>query len=478
LVHFSVLPQEFRVADIDAFVQAEAGALVAELSEWCAIPSISGDPVHEPDVRRSAEHLAGLMEAAGLDTEVLAADGGQPAVYGEWLGAGTGAPTITVYGHHDVQPADPVEEWTSPPFEPTVRDGYLHARGASDDKGQIHFQVSAIRHLLAADGRLPVNVKFFVEGEEESGSPTIDDFLGEHADRLACDLILGSDTGMVAEDVPSVVTAMRGLIYFQVDLRTAPADRHSGAYGGAVPNAHDELVRLLSGLKDGAGRIAIPGWYDDVVDLTEEERANFADLPFDPEQFKAVTGVGDLPGEEGFSPVERMSGRPTADINGIWGGFTGVGTKTIIPATAHAKVSFRLVADQEPARLEPLFERWVRERVPGHVEVAVQAFGGVKPALTPLDHPGNRAAAEAVARAFGKRPLFTREGGSGPERALSDALGAACVYLGVMLPSDRIHAPNERLLLANYYRGVRAAAYAFEEFAKPEVASALRKPPA
>jgi acetylornithine deacetylase/succinyl-diaminopimelate desuccinylase-like protein len=464
------------VADIDAFVQAEADALVAELSEWCAIPSISGDPVHEPDVRRSAEHLAGLMEAAGLDTDVLAADGGQPAVYGEWLGAGADAPTITVYGHHDVQPADPLEEWTSPPFEPTVRDGHLHARGASDDKGQIHFQVSAIRHLLAADGRLPVNVKFFVEGEEESGSPTIDAFLGEHAERLACDLILVSDTGMVAEDVPSLVTAMRGLIYFQVDLRTAPADLHSGSFGGAVPNALDELVRLLSGLKDDAGRIAIGGWYDDVVDLTDEERANFADLPFDPEQFKAVTGVGDLPGEEGFSPLERMSGRPTADINGIWGGFTGVGTKTIIPATAHAKVSFRLVADQEPARLEPLFERWVRERAPGHVEVAVQAFGGVKPALTPLDHPGNRAAAEAVARAFGKRPLFTREGGSGPERALSDALGAACVYLGVMLPSDRIHAPNERLLLANYYRGVRAAAYAFDEFAKPQVAAALREP--
>ena len=464
------------MADIDAFVQAEADALVAELSDWCAIPSISGDPVHKPDVRRSAEHLAGLMEAAGLDTEVLVADGGQPAVYGEWLGAGADAPTIAVYGHHDVQPADPLEEWTSPPFEPTVRDGYLHARGASDDKGQIHFQVSAIRHLLAADGRLPVNVKFLVEGEEESGSPTIDAFLGEHAERLACDLILVSDTGMVAEDVPSLVTAMRGLIYFQVDLRTAPADLHSGSFGGAVPNALDELVRLLSGLKDDAGRIAIGGWYDDVVDLTEEERANFADVPFDPEQLKAVTGVGALPGEEGFSPLERMSGRPTADVNGIWGGFTGVGAKTIIPATAHAKVSFRLVADQEPARLEPLFERWVRERVPGHVEVAVRAFGGVKPALTPLDHPGNRAAAEAVARAFGKRPLFTREGGSGPERALSDALGAACVYLGVMLPSDRIHAPNERLLLANYYRGVRAAAYAFEEFARPEVASALRKP--
>jgi acetylornithine deacetylase/succinyl-diaminopimelate desuccinylase-like protein len=464
------------VADIDAFVQAEANTLVAELSVWSAIPSISSDPQHAADVRRSAEHLAGLMEAAGLDTEVLTPDGGQPAVYAEWLGAGAEAPTITVYGHHDVQPADPLEEWTTPPFEPTVRDGCLHARGASDDKGQIHFQVSAMRHLLAADGRLPVNVKFFVEGEEESGSPNIDAFLAEHAERLACDLILVSDTGMVAEDVPSLVTAMRGLIYFQVDLRTAPADLHSGVFGGTVPNAVAELVELLGGLKDDAGRIAIPGWYDDVVPLTDEERANFAALPFDPEQLKAVTGVAALPGEEGYSPVERMSGRPTADVNGIWGGFTGVGAKTIIPAEAHAKVSFRLVADQDPARLEPLFERWVRDRVPGHVQVSVRAFGGVKPALTPLDHPGNRAAAKAVARAFAKEPLFNREGGSGPERALSDALGAACVYLGVMLPTDRIHAPNERLLLANYYRGVRAAAYALEEFARPEVATALRDP--
>ena len=464
------------MADIDAFVQAEADSLVTELSEWCAIPSISSDPEHSADVRRSAEHLAGLLEAAGLDTEVLAVDDGQPAVYAEWLGAGTDAPTVTVYGHHDVQPADPLDQWTTPPFVPTVRDGCLYARGASDDKGQIHFQVSAVRHLLAADGRLPVNLKFFVEGEEESGSPNIDAFLGEHAERLACDLVMVSDTGMVAEHVPSLVTAMRGLIYLQVDLRTAPADLHSGSFGGAVPNAVAELVALLAGLKDAAGRISIPGWYDDVVDLTDEERANFAALPFDPEEFKAVTGVGALPGEEGFSPLERMSGRPTADVNGIWGGFTGIGSKTIIPAEAHAKVSFRLVADQDPARLEPLFERWVRDRLPEHVEVSVRSFGGVKPALTPLDHPGNRAAARAVARAFGKEPLFNREGGSGPERALSDALGAACVYLGVMLPEDRIHAPNERLLLANYYRGVRAAAYAFEEFAMPEVAAALRTP--
>jgi acetylornithine deacetylase/succinyl-diaminopimelate desuccinylase-like protein len=286
-----------------------------------------------------------------------------------------------------------------------------------------------------------------------------------------------SDTGMVAEDVPSLVTAMRGLVYFQVDLRTAPADLHSGVFGGTVPNALAELVALLGRLKDARGRIAIPGWYDDVRELTSEERANIAAVPFEPEAFKRTAGVGALPGEEGWSPLERMGGRPTADVNGVWGGYTGVGAKTIIPAEAHAKVSFRLVADQDPDRLEPLFERWVRGSVPDHVEVAVRSFGGVRPCLTPLDHPGNRAAARAVARAFGRQPLFTREGGSGPERALSDALGAACVYVGVMLPSDRIHAPDERLLLANYYRGVRAVAYAYEELADPAVVAALRAGP-
>jgi acetylornithine deacetylase/succinyl-diaminopimelate desuccinylase-like protein len=462
------------VADIDAFVRAEADSLVAELAQWCAIPSISTDPDHAASVRRSAEHLAGLAEAAGLHAEVLSVDDGQPAVYAEWLGAGPAAPTVTVYGHHDVQPVDPLAEWETPPFEPTLRGGYLHARGASDDKGQIHMHLAAVRHLLAADGRLPVNLKLLAEGEEEAGSPNIAAFLEAHGDRLGCDLVCVSDTGMVAEDVPALVTAMRGLVYFQVDLRTAAADLHSGVFGGTVPNALAELVALLGRLKDGDGRIAIPGWYDDVLDLTDEERANFAAVPFDPETLQRDAGVGALPGEAGYSPLERLGGRPAADVNGVWGGYTGVGSKTVIPAEAHAKVSFRLVADQDPDRLTELFERWVRASLPAHVEVAVQSFGGVKPAMTPLDHPGNRALARAVARAWDAEPLFTREGGSGPERAISDAVGAACVYLGVMLPTDHIHAPNERLLLANYLRGVRAAAYAYEELAAPAVVAAIR----
>jgi acetylornithine deacetylase/succinyl-diaminopimelate desuccinylase-like protein len=461
------------VADIDAFVKGASEALVAELSEWCAIPSISTDPAYALEVRRSAEHLAGLMETAGLHAEVLPVDGGQPAVYAEWLGAGAQAPTITVYGHHDVQPVDPLELWTSPPFEPTVRDGCLYARGASDDKGQIHFQLAAIRHLLAADGGLPVNLKFFVEGEEEAGSPGIDAFLAEHADRLACDLIFVSDTGMYAADVPSLVTAMRGLMYFQVDLRTATSDLHSGEFGGTVPNAVAALVELLSKLKDADGRIAVPGWYDDVLDLTEAERAQFAALPFDAGAFQRTAGVLALPGERGWSPLERIGGRPSADVCGVWGGYTGIGSKTVIPAEAHAKLSFRLVSDQDPSTLRPLFERWVTENAPEGAEVGVQWLHGVKPCRTPLDHPGNQAARRAVARAWGIEPLFTREGGSGPERALSDALDASCVYLGVMLPEDHVHAPNERLSLANYFNGVRAAAYAYEEFARPEVAEAL-----
>jgi len=461
------------VADIDAFVKGASEALVAELSEWCAIPSISTDPAYALEVRRSAEHLAGLMETAGLHAEVLPVDGGQPAVYAEWLGAGAQAPTITVYGHHDVQPVDPLELWTSPPFEPTVRDGCLYARGASDDKGQIHFQLAAIRHLLAADGGLPVNLKFFVEGEEEAGSPGIDAFLAEHADRLACDLIFVSDTGMYAADVPSLVTAMRGLMYFQVDLRTATSDLHSGEFGGTVPNAVAALVELLSKLKDADGRIAVPGWYDDVLDLTEAEQAQFAALPFDAGAFQRTAGVLALPGERGWSPLERIGGRPSADVCGVWGGYTGIGSKTVIPAEAHAKLSFRLVSDQDPSTLRPLFERWVTENAPEGAEVGVQWLHGVKPCRTPLDHPGNQAARRAVARAWGIEQLFTREGGSGPERALSDALDASCVYLGVMLPEDHVHAPNERLSLANYFNGVRAAAYAYEEFARPEVAEAL-----
>jgi acetylornithine deacetylase/succinyl-diaminopimelate desuccinylase-like protein len=459
---------------LDSFVDRHGEELVAELAQWCAIPSISTDPTYTADVRRSAEFLAGRLDGAGLAADLLDVPGSAPAVWAEWLGAGPGAPTITIYGHHDVQPVDPVSDWDNPPFEPAVRDGWLYARGASDDKGQIHFQLAAVRHLLATQGRLPVNVRFLVEGEEEAGSPNIDAFLAAHAGRFGCDVIVVSDTGMYAEGVPSLVTGMRGMAYFQLDLRTADVDLHSGSFGGAVPNAAAAMVELLGRLRDGAGRIAIPGWYDDVVPLTAVEREQFAALPFDPVEFAATAGgVTALPGEAGFSPLERIGARPTVDVNGLWSGYTGPGSKTIVPAQAHAKVSFRLVADQDPAKLTPLFQQWVADNAPLGAEVKVTSMGGVRPCLTPIDHPANLAAGRAIERAFGVAPLFTREGGSGPERALSDALGAPCVYVGAMLPEDRIHAPNERFKLSQYFAGLRAAVYALDELAGPDVAGAL-----
>jgi acetylornithine deacetylase/succinyl-diaminopimelate desuccinylase-like protein len=461
------------MADISAFAHDRTEALVAGLATWCAIPSISTDPAFSADVRRSAEHLAGLMTRAGLSAEVVDVPGGQPAVLGEWLGAGPDAPTVTIYGHHDVQPVTPLELWTSPPFEPVVRDGALYARGASDDKGQIHLQVAAVGHLLATDGRLPVNVKFFVEGEEEAGSPNIDAFLAAYAERLACDVIVVADTGMHDAERPTLVTSMRGMAYFQLDLRTSGADLHSGEFGGTVPNAVAALVELLGKLKDADGRIQVPGWYDEVLELTPAERDMFAELHFDEDAFKRTADVTELPGEAGYSPLERIGGRPSCDVNGIWGGYIGAGSMTIIPAEAHAKVSFRLVADQDPAVLGPRFRQWVADNTPAGATVTVQDFGGVKPCLTPLDHPANLAAARAVERAFGVAPLFSREGGSGPERALSDALGAPCVYIGTMLPGDRIHAPDEHFEVRMYTRGLVAAAYALEELGSAEVAARL-----
>jgi acetylornithine deacetylase/succinyl-diaminopimelate desuccinylase-like protein len=463
-----------RMTGLDTFVGTYADELVAELVQWCAIPSISTDPQYAVDVRRSAEFLAERLAAAGLDAEPVAVPGAQPAVWAQWLGAGPQAPTVTIYGHHDVQPVDPLSAWETPPFQPAVRDGWLYARGASDDKGQVHFQLAAVRHLLASQGRLPVNVRFLIEGEEEAGSPNIEAFLAAHADRFACDVIVVSDTGMYAEGVPSLVTGMRGLAYLQVDLRTAEVDLHSGSFGGAVPNAAAALVELLGRLRDDSGRIAIPGFYDDVVPLSAAEREQFAALPFDQAQFAvAAGGVRALPGEAGYTPLERVWARPSVDVNGLWSGYSGAGSKTIIPAEAHAKVSFRLVADQDPARVARLFERWAVDNAPAGAEVSVTSMGGTRAALTPLDHPANLAAGRAIERAFGKAPLFTREGGSGPERALSDALGAPCVYVGAMLPEDRVHAPNERFKLSQYFAGLRAAVYTLEELGEPRVAAAL-----
>lgn len=464
------------MSDIERFVVHDRERLLAELMQWCAIPSVGTDPAHAADMQRSAQWLLALMSDAGLDAQILQMPGGHPAVYGAWLGAGTDAPTVLLYGHHDVQPADVLDAWESAPFAPEIRGDHLYARGASDDKGQVHLQLAAVRHLLATDGRLPVNLKVLIEGEEEAGSTTIVAMLRAHAELLACDVILVSDTGMYAADLPSLVVSMRGLMYFELSVRTCPTDLHSGAFGGAVPNAAGVLTGLLAKLVDAkSGRIAIPGWYDDVRPMDARERRSYASLHFDTDGFMRLLGLSQLCGERGYGTLERVGSRPSVDINGIWSGYTGPGSKTIIPGRADAKLSFRLVAHQDPNRLRPLFEQWVEREVAPGAQATVHYHSGVRPADTPLDYIGNRAVARAMERAWGRPPLFAREGGSGPERSLSDELGAPCVYFGVMLPDDHIHAPNEHLHLPSYFRGICAAAYVLEELGATGMAAALRQ---
>jgi acetylornithine deacetylase/succinyl-diaminopimelate desuccinylase-like protein len=431
--------------------------IVEELVDWLRIPSISAQPEHHDDVRRSAQWLAQAMKAAGLERVTILETPGAPAVYGEWCHAGSGAPTVLVYGHHDVQPVDPLELWGSPPFDPVIVEGECLARGAIDDKGQVLYQVEAVRGLLAETGRLPVNLKLLIEGEEESGSPHFEALLRTEAERLACDLVVVSDTGMWASDVPSACVGMRGLVAFDVTVRTGAIDLHSGQYGGGVPNPAHILARLVAALHDREGRVAIPGFYDDVRPLSEAELASLAALPFDEEAWRVAAGVGTLAGETGRTTLERISTRPTCDVTGLTVGYGGPGTKTIVPAQGNAKVTFRLVPDQDPGKVEEAFRAWVASQVPAGIEVEVESHGGVAPARTPVDHPAMGALSRAIEAVWGKAPLLTKEGGSGPEEALSRVLSAPLLFLGVGLPGDRIHAPNERMVMDQFWKGLLAA---------------------
>ena len=451
------------------WLDGERDRILATLFEWLRIPSISAQPDHAGDVRRSAEHTAGLLTAAGLThAEILETAGGAglPSVYADYLEAGPGAPTVLVYGHHDVQPVDPLEEWTSPPFEPVLVDGEVRGRGAVDDKGQTLFQIEAVRGLLAAGGPgLPVNLKFLVEGEEEVGSPNFEALLEAEAERLACDVVVVSDTDMWSPDVPSVCVGMRGLIAYGVELRTAPSDLHSGLFGGAVPNPAHLVARMVADLHDPDGRVTVPGFYDDVRPLSEAEEASLRAIPVDEEAWRAMAGVARLEGEAGRTLLERIWTRPTCDVTGLASGYAGAGVKTIVPATGRFTATFRLVPDQHPDAVGAAFEAWVRERTPEGVAVDITRMGGVAPALTPVDHPAMAALCRVVERVWGKAPLFTRIGGSGPEEALGRILDAPVLYLGVALPDDRFHAPNERMVLDQFWKGLLAAAELWAELA-------------
>ena len=448
------------------FIHSHRDRYVTELKEYLAIPSISALPAHQADVRRCAEWTAEEMRRVCLENVRLEETDGNPIVCGEWLHA-AGAPTILFYGHYDVQPVDPVELWESPPFEATVRDGELFARGAADDKGQVFMHLKAIEAHMKQHGKLPVNIKVIIEGEEEVGSGNLDTFVKAHKDELAADVVVISDSAMFDRGVPSICYSLRGLVYFQIDLRGTKSDLHSGIFGGAVANPNMVLAQMLAQMKDRGGHIKIPGFYDDVQALTDAERAEWRKLPFNEKQYRKDLGAPRLFGESGFTTLERVWGRPTFEVNGLLGGFTGDGAKTVIPAVSMAKVSMRLVPNQHPDKIAELFEAYLRKIAPKTVELTVTRMHGGKPWITEFDNKFVRAAGRAIEQGFGKEPVFCREGGSIPVvSTFQEELGVPAVLFGVGLPDENAHAPNEKIDLGNFHGGVVSAAILYDEIAK------------
>jgi acetylornithine deacetylase/succinyl-diaminopimelate desuccinylase-like protein len=447
------------------FININRDRYVEELKQYLAIPSISALPQHNADVRRCAEWTAAELQRVGLQNVRLIETPGHPVVYGDWLGA-PGAPTILFYGHYDVQPVDPVALWETPPFEPTIRDGEIYARGSADDKGQVFMHFKAIEAHLKQNGRLPVNIKVILEGEEEVGSTNLDDFVRGHKQDLAADVVVISDSAMFDRGVPSICYGLRGLVYFQLDLRGSSTDLHSGSFGGAVANPAFVLAQVLAQMKDRGGRIKIPGFYDDVRALEEAERQEWASLPFNEKKYRKDFGIPKLAGESGYTTLERTWARPTFEINGLLSGFTGEGAKTVLPAIAMAKVSMRLVPNQDPDKIAELFEAYVKKITPKTVTLQVTRMHGGKPWMASFDNPFVQAAGRAIERGFGKKPIFTREGGSIPVvSTFQEELGLPSVLFGVGLPDENAHAPNEKLDLSNFHNGIIASAHLYEEIA-------------
>ncbi|MEV3874389.1 dipeptidase [Streptomyces sp. NPDC049906] len=453
---------------VRTYVDQHRDAFLAALGDWLRIPSVSAQPEHAPDVRRSADWLAATLRDTGFPTVEVWDTPGAPAVFAHWPAADPGAPTVLVYGHHDVQPAAREDGWHTDPFEPVVRDGRLYARGAADDKGQVLFHTLGVRAHLAATGRSApaVHLKLLVEGEEESGSPHFRALVEARADRLAADAVIVSDTGMWSADTPTVCTGMRGLADCEIELLGPDQDIHSGSFGGAVPNPADAAARLVAALHDEHGRVSVPGFYDGVVDLTDRERELFAELPFDEAAWLRTAKSHATRGERGYTTLERVWARPTAEVNGIGGGYQGPGGKTIIPARAMLKLSFRLVAGQDPDRVEKAVREWIADRLPAGIRHAVVFGAATRPCLTPLDHPALQSVTRAMARAFDREIRYTREGGSGPAADLQDVLGAPVLFLGISIPSDGWHAPDEKVELDLLFKGVEAAAHLWEDLAE------------
>ena len=438
-----------------------------ELAEFLRIPSVSARSEHKDDMTRCADWVVGKLGELGMQAEVISTPG-HPIVYGELTEAGAGAPTVLVYGHYDVQPVEPLDEWKSPPFEPDVRDGKMFGRGTADDKGQIHVHMKAVEAYKAANGNLPVNMKFLFEGEEEVGSINLENFVTSNADRLACDAALVSDTPMLSPKLPSICVGLRGLVYMEVRLRGPSQDLHSGSYGGAVVNPANALAELIAQLKDDEGRVTIPGFYDDVKEPSTAERKAYGEIPLTEEDFRKEAGVPALgDGEAGVSFLERIWARPTLDVNGMLSGYTGEGAKTIIPARAMAKISMRLVPDQDPKVIAKIFEQHVKSLMPEGVEYEIDMHSDGLPWAADPEGPLFRAAATAVNTVFGRDPLFTREGGSIPIIPMIEStLNTPVLLLGFALPGSNLHSPNEWISLDLYHRGIEITARLYDEIAK------------
>ncbi len=451
--------------DVLARIEGEKESYLEQLKDYLRIPSISTDPVYKADVLRGADFVLGRLREAGLAAETIQT-AGNPLVYGEWLGA-PGKPTVLFYGHYDVQPADPIDLWRHPPFEPALEGDCLVARGATDDKGQSFAHIKAVAAILAERGSLPVNVKFIIEGEEESGGEAIDAFVREDAGRrLACDTVLVSDSSMYGPGKPSLLYGLKGLAYMEVKVTGPNRDLHSGTYGGAVTNPLNALCQILAAAWDPAtGKVRIPGFYDDVRPLAAWEREEFARLPYDGEAYRRDLGVSELCGEEGYTTLERTWARPTFDINGIFGGYHGPGAKTVLPSWAGAKFSMRLVPDQEPRKIGELAAVFVKSVAPRGVTVEVEVLHGADPVLIDTGGPFFDAAMETLEQVWGARPVRMREGGSIPiVGVFSKVLHVPILLAGFGLPDDRLHSPNEKFNVSHFYKGIETVVVLLDRF--------------
>lgn len=449
---------------VDKYIEANKDRFLDELIDLLKVPSVSADPAFSKDVLRAAELLSSRLTEIGMENVEICPTAGYPIVYGEKI-IDPALPTVLVYGHYDVQPADPLELWDSPPFEPVVKDGKIYARGACDDKGQMYMHVKAVELMMQTTG-LPCNVKFMIEGEEEVGSDNLGIFVKENRERLKADVILISDTGMIANDIPSITVGLRGLSYIEVEVTGPKRDLHSGLYGGAVGNPINVLCDMISSLMDKNRRITIPGFYDDVIEVSTEERAEMAKAPFSEAAYKDDLQIDDVQGEKGYSTLERCTIRPTLDVNGIWGGYIGEGAKTVLPSKAYAKISCRLVPGQDPDRITKLLVDHIPTIAPKSVKVKVKPHHGGQPYLTPTDFTGYQAAHKAMETTFGKEPIPMRGGGSIPIVAMfEEELGLKSVLMGFGLDSDAIHSPNEHYGVFNYLKGIQTIPFFYQNLA-------------